>query len=148
MPHPPNWIKNHKPEPGVSTADCNICHTNRGTCQNCHHQRVQDADLVAANCVGCHPEMAQQPPTSIQNKGFAEHAVHFNVAKKKGRPYKCYQCHVDFGSTTSDQAAEQSQGHDTRLCYGCHGNLDPNGVLVAPYQGAQLCQRCHTNANF
>jgi hypothetical protein len=145
MPHPPNWIQNHKPEPGVSTADCNICHTNRQECQNCHHRAVKTADLVAGNCVKCHPQMLQQPPTSIQNKALAEHAVHFNVYKKKGRPYRCYECHTSFGGGSSDKKLELQQGHDLRLCYQCHGALNALNNQIAPYKGAELCLRCHKN---
>ena len=145
MPHPPNWIQNHKPEPGVSTKDCNICHADRTACQNCHHQRVATAELVASSCVRCHPEMSQRPPTSIQNKAFAEHAVHFNVAKKKGRPYRCFECHVTFGTSSAAKQVELQQGHDLRLCYQCHGALDPLSNQIAPYRGAQLCLRCHNN---
>ena len=145
MPHPPGWIGNHKPEPGVSSADCNICHTDRQACQNCHHQKVQNAELVASACIGCHPEMGQLPATSIPNKGFAEHAVHFSVAKKKGRPYRCFECHVSFGQSQSAQTLELQQGHDLRLCYQCHGAVDPFGAEIAPFYGAALCLRCHKN---
>ncbi len=145
MPHPAGWIQNHKPEPGVSTKDCNVCHTNRETCQNCHHLGVKNAELVAANCVKCHPQMAQRPPSSIPNKGFSEHAVHFDVAKNKGKPYKCYECHVNFGTNKSGKDAATQGSHDLRLCYGCHGQLDFNNNLIAPYPGSSLCLRCHTN---
>ena len=143
MPHPPGWIQNHRPEPGVSSADCNICHTDRTACQNCHHSKVQQAELVAANCVRCHPEMRQLPPTSIPNKGFAEHAVHFNVAKQKGRPYRCFECHVTFGTSAASATIALQQGHDLRLCYQCHGALDPFNQKIAPYSGAELCLKCH-----
>jgi len=143
MPHPTNWLQNHKPEPGVSTSDCNICHIDRTACDNCHHQKVATAELVAKNCVGCHPGMAQQPPTSIQDKGLSEHAVHFNVAKIKGRPYRCYECHVSFGQSAQAQQVELQQGHDLRLCYQCHGALDALNRQIAPWPGAQLCLRCH-----
>ena len=148
MPHPPNWLQNHKPEPGVSVNDCYICHTDQTTCQNCHHQNVKDAELIAANCIGCHPEMAQQPPTSIPDQGFAEHAVHFNVGKTKyhqGKPYHCFDCHTSFGTTAATQKIILQQGHDLRLCYQCHGSLDPFGNLIAPWPGAELCLKCHTN---
>jgi uncharacterized CHY-type Zn-finger protein len=87
--------------------------------------------------------MAQQPPTSIQNKAFAEHAVHFNVAKKKGRPYRCFECHVSFGTSAASQKIALQQGHDLRLCYQCHGALDVMNTAIAPYKGAALCLRCH-----
>jgi len=145
MPHPPNWLSHHSPEPGVSTADCNICHTDRETCQNCHHQKVATSELIAANCVKCHPEMSQLPAVSIQNKALAEHAVHFVVAKKKGRPYRCFECHVSFGTSQASQKVELQQGHDLRLCYQCHGAQNALGSLIAPYKGAELCLRCHTN---
>ena len=110
------------------------------TCQNCHHLGVKNASWSLSNCVPCHPQMAQLPPTSIQNKGFAEHAVHFNVGKKKRRPYRCYECHVSFG--TSSAAAKQielQQGHDLRLCYQCHGALDPVTTRRSPRTAARSC---------
>lgn len=148
MPHPANWIQKHTPEPGVNVADCNICHIDRQSCQNCHHKPVASAELVASSCVPCHKEMAQLPPTSIQNKGFAEHAVHFSVAKKKGRPYRCFECHVSFGPSAAVKQIELQQGHDLRLCYQCHGALDPvSNQKIAPYRGAELCLQCHKNLN-
>lgn len=143
MPHPVGWIEDHSPEKGVPASDCNVCHADRNKCQNCHHQKVKSAELVAKNCTPCHEEMKQKPATAIKNKGFSSHAVHFNVAKTKGKPYKCYECHVDFGSSSAANQLELQQGHDLRLCYGCHGYLDPMNVLIAPYPGASLCVRCH-----
>jgi hypothetical protein len=145
MPHPADWAENHVPPPGITSADCNICHTDRTECQNCHHQRVRNVDLVAKNCTPCHDQMKKVPATSIKHKGFAEHAVHFNVAKSKGKPYRCYECHVDFGGVASGKLMELEQGHDLRLCYGCHGALDPMNALIAPYPGKALCVRCHTD---
>ncbi|TLM78896.1 MAG: hypothetical protein FDZ75_08915 [Actinobacteria bacterium] len=156
MPHPTGWIENHKPEPGVTAEDCNVCHTNRNTCQKCHHQKVEKSELVAENCTPCHEEMKQKPATSIKNKGFAEHAVHFNVAKKKpdGKPYTCDDCHI--GYTTASTQAQQNgmntgglpaAGHDVRLCYGCHGAVDYQNQVIAPYPGAALCVRCHSDLN-
>lgn len=145
MPHPVDWAKDHRPPPGIPADDCNICHQDRRECQNCHHSGVRTADLVRKNCVPCHDEMKQVPATAIQNKGFAEHAVHFDVEKTKGRPYRCYECHVDFGSSKAAQSLEIQQGHDLRLCYGCHGALDPMNALIAPYPGKALCVRCHTD---
>ena len=39
----------------------------------------------------------------------------------------------------------REQGHDLRLCYQCHGQLDYNNKLIAPYTGSTLCLRCHQN---
>jgi predicted CXXCH cytochrome family protein len=89
--------------------------------------------------------MKQKPATAIKNKGFAEHAVHFNVAKKKGKPYTCDDCHVGFSTASTEQLG--AAGHDVRLCYGCHGGLDLQNRTIAPYPGAQLCLRCHTDLN-
>ena len=148
MPHPPGWATNHKPQDiGVPKTDCNICHTDTRQCQACHHDKVKNAELIAANCVGCHPEMKQKPATAIKNKGFAEHAVHFNVAKTKGKPYRCDDCHVEIGTSAAAAQLELQQGHDLRLCYGCHGGLDYQNRQIAPYPGAELCRRCHTNLN-
>ncbi len=157
MPHPVGWIENHKPAPGIPASDCNVCHTDRSRCQKCHHNTVQRAELTAANCTpkptgtGCHPEMQKKPATSIQQKSFAEHAVHFNVAKKKGKPYTCDDCHIGFGpaSTTQNMGGSDlaAAGHDVRLCYGCHGSVDYLNRQIAPWPGAQLCIRCHNNMN-
>ncbi len=151
MPHATDWLMTHATAGNVNSDDCNICHTDRTTCQECHHDTVKRAQLIEKNCTPCHEEMAGDPATGIQIKGFAEHAVHFNVEESKGEPYVCDDCHVGFGSTTA-QAAVNTQGlkqagHDVRLCYGCHGALDYRNVLVAPYPGASLCLRCHTNLN-
>ncbi|HET6351433.1 MAG TPA: cytochrome c3 family protein [Coriobacteriia bacterium] len=145
MPHPVGWIKNHHPEPGITIEDCYVCHIDRNKCQNCHHKAVRQAELIASNCTPCHAEMKQKPATGIKHKGYAEHAVHFDVAKKKGKPYRCFECHVDFGTSQAARQVELQQGHDLRLCYQCHGALDPFNKLIAPYKGAALCRRCHSD---
>ena len=145
MPHPPTWLASHAPEEGTEGGDCNVCHTDRSSCQNCHHEQVRRSELIAANCVPCHDEMKQEPATDIKNKGFAEHAVHFGVAETKGQPYKCYDCHVSFGTSEASQELERIQGHDLRLCYECHGALDIYSRQIAPFPGASLCRRCHAD---
>ncbi|MDP2401997.1 MAG: cytochrome c3 family protein, partial [Actinomycetota bacterium] len=148
MPHPSEWLADHAPDPGVDRQDCNVCHTDRNSCQVCHHESVRYAELTRENCVECHEVMKQEPATGIKHKGFAEHAVHFDVAEIKGKPYRCYDCHVSFGSNGkgSDgrlRELEKLQAHDLRLCYECHGALDFRSALIAPYKGAALCKRCH-----
>ena len=156
MPHPPEWFGQH----GVSDfskrddADCNVCHKDRDWCQECHHDTVKRADLIEENCVGCHEEMAEKPATQIKHKGFAEHAVHFYVEETVGRPYRCYECHATWGARNGDgngrgafsthSGSPGDIGHDLRLCYDCHGALDFQSVQIAPWPGAQLCVRCHT----
>ncbi|MDA3935316.1 MAG: hypothetical protein PF636_00425 [Actinomycetota bacterium] len=149
MPHPADWLSDHTPDPGIGREDCNVCHTNRDRCQQCHHDQVKRAELVRENCVPCHDIMAQEPATEIGHKGFAEHAVHFDVAEKtsNGRPYRCDDCHVSFGSSSVADKAEAQQGHDLRLCYTCHGALDVENRLIAPYRGADLCRQCHKDIN-
>ena len=147
MPHPPDWLANHEPANDTDREDCNVCHTDRDSCQNCHHDQVKRAELIEPNCTPCHDEMSHKPATEIQHKGFSEHAVHFDVAEVKGQPYKCYDCHVTFGSSASAQALAAQQGHDMRLCYECHGSLDVFSTIIAPYPGASLCRRCHTDIN-
>ena len=151
MPHPTEWLSNHgkatKPV-DEKIRDCNVCHTDRERCQACHHDRVKRAELVASNCTPCHSTMKQKPGTSIKQKAFAEHAVHFNVAKTKGKPYTCDDCHVGFGTGTASHTANLKQAaHDLRLCYSCHGHLDYTNTLIAPYAGAELCVRCHQQMN-
>ncbi len=145
MPHPTSWLQNHADEAAQDSEDCRVCHTDRNSCQNCHHDKVKRSELVAENCVPCHDQMKQEPATDIKHKGYAEHAVHFNVRETKGKPYKCYDCHVTFGSSTAAQEVSKLQGHDLRLCYDCHGALDVYDKLIAPYNGAALCRRCHQN---
>lgn len=147
MPHPADWLQDHTPEPGIGREDCNVCHTNRNSCQNCHHDAVKRSELTEANCVPCHEIMKQKPATKIQNKAFAEHAVHFDVVELKGKPYRCYECHVNFGNDTSHDTNLKQAAHDLRLCYECHGRLDHQSVLIAPYRGGELCVRCHTDLN-
>jgi hypothetical protein len=145
MPHPPDWLEDHAPAGDADRDDCGVCHTDRDSCQNCHHGEVKRAELLEENCVPCHDEMSPKPATDIQNKGYAEHAVHFNVHESKGKPYKCYDCHVSFGSSEAAQEIAKLQGHDLRLCYDCHGAADVFDVEIAPYPGKELCIRCHTD---
>lgn len=142
MPHPADWLENHSA--GEEPRDCNVCHVNRDRCQGCHHDQVKRAELVREACTPCHDEMNHIPPTEIRHKGYAEHAVHFDVVKKgKERPYRCEDCHVSFGTSAGARAAEVATAHDLRLCYECHGGLDYQNVQIAPWKGRDLCARCH-----
>ncbi|MBE0476347.1 MAG: hypothetical protein IBX62_04520 [Coriobacteriia bacterium] len=151
MPHPADWVRGHAENKDELEGDCNVCHTDREKCQSCHHDTVKRAELIEKNCVPCHEEMKKRPATSIKHKGFAEHAVHFKVEEVKGKPYKCYECHVGFGTNGNGNgvhsASLRDAAHDLRLCYDCHGTLDYKNVLIAPYRGAELCRRCHTDLN-
>ncbi len=155
MPHPVGWLSEHKPAPGVTNEDCNVCHTDRSTCQSCHHETVSQGLLIEANCTPCHPEMKKKPATSIKIQGYAEHAVHFGVAEQTGEPYTCEECHVGFSTSPSSQEHQGTggpnslaqAGHDVRLCYGCHGALDLQNRQIAPWPGVELCIRCHTDIN-
>lgn len=151
MPHPVGWMQDHAPEPGVDADDCDVCHSkDRNTCQSCHHDSVRRTDLVKGACVPCHDEMRQEPATGIKHKMYAEHAVHFNVAESKGRPYRCDDCHLGFGRSQVSMpgaAGLPEASHELRLCYGCHGALDFQNRQIAPYRGRELCIRCHTDLN-
>ncbi len=148
MPHPANWLAAHGKMNGSLPKDCKVCHQDRESCQECHHKGVRSTELIARNCVGCHPEMRTVPPTRIKNAGLAEHAVHFDVAKKKGKPYVCDDCHIGFGKAMRVQVTSPLSGpHDLRACYDCHGALDINNIIIAPYRGSELCRRCHTDLN-
>jgi hypothetical protein len=151
VPHPPDWTASHALAIGLDAADCNVCHSDRSKCQGCHHQTLRGTELLLENCVRCHPVMRTKPATAIQSKGLAEHAVHFDVSKKKGsrfgKPYRCEDCHVGFGTTSIEHGSALTGGHDLRLCYDCHGALDYRNVIIAPYPGNELCYRCHTNLN-
>jgi len=149
MPHPEDWLTNHTPPPGVPREDCGVCHADdERTCQDCHHAGVRRAQLTRENCVDCHPGMAHQPATEIRQKGYAEHAVHFDVAKTRGEPYRCSDCHITFGRAQGVAVDFGDAAHDLRMCYDCHGALDVFGTLIAPYRGADLCRRCHADMGF
>jgi hypothetical protein len=149
MPHPATWLADHTKAKGELASDCNVCHKDREYCQDCHHNSVRSAQLVKENCVGCHEEMATEPARDIKVPGLAEHAVHFQVAlpEKKGKPYTCDECHIGFGNTGVQVLSPATGPHDMRVCYECHGSLDYQNVLIAPYAGAELCLRCHADLN-
>ena len=150
MPHPATWLSDHANMNGSLADDCRVCHTDREFCQECHHDSVRSVALVAENCVECHEEMNTEPPTAIKVAGLAEHAVHFAVAEpdKLGEPYYCDECHIGFGSGGVHVVNPATGPHDMRICYECHGALDYMNVQIAPYGGAELCLRCHTDLNF
>ena len=149
MPHPGTWLADHARGNGNLADDCNVCHRERGFCQDCHHDAVRSVDLVPENCVECHEEMKTEPPTDIKIAGLAEHAVHFSVADadKRGEPYQCDDCHVGFGSTGVHVTNPATGPHDMRICYECHGALDIYNVRIAPWPGSELCRRCHADLN-
>lgn len=143
VPHPPDWTASHALARNLDARDCNVCHVDRNRCQQCHHQDLRGAELIEENCVRCHPQMKQKPATDIKIKGFAEHAVHFEVAKKKGTPYRCQRCHIGFTVSEESRRISLQRGHDLRLCFECHGALDYQNRLIAAYPGNTLCYRCH-----
>ncbi|MEN6430209.1 MAG: hypothetical protein ABFC80_05090, partial [Coriobacteriales bacterium] len=69
MPHPTDWLARHTKMNGTLPDDCNVCHKDRETCQECHHQSVRSTQLVLKNCVQCHDEMRTRPATKIKNSG-------------------------------------------------------------------------------
>jgi len=149
MPHPTAWLASHAAN-GYSRDDCGVCHTDRATCQECHHVSVRDAELRAENCVECHPEATTEPPTAIRRMGFVSHAVHFDVAERVGRSYVCDDCHIGLTVARVRGAGRQAYdtgAHDLRVCYDCHGALDFRNVEIAPWPGSQLCRRCHADLN-
>lgn len=145
MPHPIQWLSRHAAGNGYPKDDCNVCHTDRAECQECHHSHVADAELLAENCVDCHEEMKTEPPTDIKNIPMAEHAVHFNVQERVGRPYVCNDCHINFTVMSISQLPAETGAHDLRLCYDCHGMVGIDRLQIAPYPGSQLCRRCHSD---
>ena len=147
MPHPPTWMADHAKLNGTMPKDCTVCHSDREFCQDCHHDSVRSVALVRENCVECHEEMKILPPTDVPVAGLAEHAVHFDVAETRGEPYYCDDCHIGFGSAGIHVVNPATGPHDMRICYECHGALDYENVLIAPYRGAELCLRCHSDLN-
>jgi len=149
MPHPATWMGDHAKQNGSLADDCVVCHQDRESCQECHHDSVRSAALVQENCVGCHEEMATEPETAIKVAGLAEHAVHFDVADpdKNGKPYYCEDCHIGFGAVSVGVMGPTTGPHDMRICYECHGALDLQNIKIAPWPGSELCLRCHTDLN-
>lgn len=145
MPHPADWLTGHGEKDPNKVQDCNVCHADRSTCQDCHHKGLDKQQLIAKNCVGCHEEMKNPKPTTIKNIGLAEHAVHFKVGEDKGQPYVCEDCHIGFSQMKVRRPASTTQAHDLRLCYDCHGSLDIDQTLIAPWPGSELCRRCHSD---
>ena len=143
MPHPPDWLENHAPADDVAREDCNVCHTDRSSCQNCHHdaRQARGADRGELRPVPRRDERRSRRRRS-RHKGFAEHAVHFNVAESEGRsPTSATTATSSFGTSTQAQEIAKLQGHDLRLCYDCHGALDVFDTKIAPYPGASLCRQ-------
>jgi hypothetical protein len=149
MPHPATWLTDHTKGNGSLAEDCVVCHTDNESCQECHHESVASLALLPENCVKCHEEMDTDKPTEIEVAGLAEHAVHFQVAEpdKQGEPYYCDECHLGFGSSGVHVVNPATGPHDMRICYECHGALDYENTLIAPYAGAELCLRCHQDLN-
>lgn len=144
MPHPAEWLASHTGN-GFTDRDCDVCHVDRTDCQECHHRSLGSQELVRANCIECHEEMDTDTPTEIKNIGLAEHAVHFDVVERVGRVYVCDDCHIGFTRMRLMQQPSQTQAHDLRACYDCHGALDFRKVLIAPWPGSELCRRCHSD---
>ncbi len=143
LPHPADWLSSHPLSPALEAPDCNVCHLDKSTCQQCHHSSLKRAELLVANCVKCHPTIRNKSVAAIKNRGLAEHAAHFPGPKTKGLPLRCAACHVGFAMSVDALLITETKGHDTRLCYSCHGAKNDRGVLIAPYPGNTLCLRCH-----
>lgn len=137
MPHPPNWLQKHSAK-GVGREDCNVCHQDRSTCQQCHHGGIVGGRLVPESCVKCHPEAAVTPYTAIRSKGMIVHAAHW---RKK---YRCLQCHIGFEPEL--RPVDRAHSYSFDLCRECHGALDRNRQVIAePRVGVELCRKCHPN---
>jgi len=135
MPHPPGFLTAHRKlgkEP--QKYNCYGCHATQ-FCGKCHHAGISNALLVAKTCNRCHPnaDMAWRDLMPIGDKGMVVHSVHF---KKK---FRCEECHPTV-------EAKRDAAHNFELCYECHGALDINKTLIAPYPGQELCLRCHNKA--
>ncbi|HSL94816.1 MAG TPA: cytochrome c3 family protein [Thermoleophilia bacterium] len=146
MPHPTTWLSTHTSS-GLIPDDCDVCHSDRNWCQECHHDPDRSQELLAENCDNCHPEMSDTPFAEIEVAKIAEHAAHFEVEDHVGRPHRCEDCHVKLTAARVQHSSGHSTeigGHDIRVCYGCHGVRDADGGLIAPWPGSELCKRCHT----
>ncbi|RJQ53875.1 MAG: hypothetical protein C4521_06565 [Actinobacteria bacterium] len=135
MPHPIDFIKTHRELGRNARANnCMMCHSSQ-FCGKCHHSGIANALLVEKTCIGCHPNagLPWQDLMPLGDKGMVVHSVHF---KKR---FRCEECHPTVET-------KRNQAHNFELCYECHGALDINKTLIAPYPGQDLCLRCHNKA--
>lgn len=135
MPHPSQYLADHGQAKIVNSKTCNLCHTDRTFCENCHHYQVANALLKRENCIKCHPEYKKTRFIEIQNRGHMVHAAHFEMTNTP--PFTCDKCH----------ALGYTLGHDYatfQLCKECHGAYRL-GKLIAKWNvdNGELCARCH-----
>ncbi len=135
IPHPSQFLADHGKQKYVDKRVCNICHTDRTYCENCHHYQVAKALLIRDNCVKCHPEYKEKKFLNIKNRGHQIHAAHFEMTNTP--PFECEKCH----------ALGYVLGHDYatfQLCKECHGKI-LLGKLIAKWNvdNGELCRRCH-----
>lgn len=135
IPHPAQYLADHGKSEITDSKACNLCHTDRTFCENCHHYQVANALLKRENCIKCHQEYQKKNFLDIKNRGHMVHAAHFEMTNTP--PFACDKCH----------ALGYTLGHDYatfQLCKECHGAVRL-GKLIAKWNvdNGELCYRCH-----
>jgi hypothetical protein len=135
IPHPSQYLADHGKSKIQNSKVCNMCHTDRTFCENCHHYQVANALLKRENCIKCHPDYKHTRFLDIKNRGHMVHAAHFEMTNTP--PFTCDKCH----------ALGYTLGHDYatfQLCKECHGAYRL-GKLIAKWNvdNGELCVRCH-----
>lgn len=142
MPHPAQWLGDHK---GISKTiparvDCKVCHQGKTECSSCHHRFEETTLLTQPACTSCHPEYTKPLseltwgiPIGLRSKGIVIHKAHFEMTRTD--PFECNECHGRDYVTAKDCFSFE-------LCYECHGRVR-GGSLIAKWGGQELCYRCH-----
>jgi hypothetical protein len=135
IPHSPQYLADHGQSRITNSKACNLCHTDRTFCENCHHYQVASALLKRENCLKCHSDYKKKNFIEIKNRGHMVHAAHFEMTNTP--PFTCDKCH----------ALGYTLGHDYatfQLCKECHGAIRL-GKLIAKWNvdNGELCYRCH-----
>ncbi len=154
IPHSVTWLGVHGKLAKGQERQCNKCHQDKTTCQECHHGNVKASKLTKQNCIRCHElyrydfktiyAMAQKqkaaqggvlsPEDSRYYRGYSVHSAHFEMTNTP--PFVCERCHGD----TIKQGAQYYPFNT--LCARCHGAYQ-NGKLIAKFDIPELCFRCH-----
>jgi hypothetical protein len=154
IPHEVTWLAKHfkvaRTSP-VARAQCNMCHSQKRSCQDCHHGYPTRQKLTRENCVRCHAILRKNfreiyqigrllpkgSPGRRTYRSFSVHQAHFEMTNTP--PFTCDKCH----DKVIKHGAENYPFKP--LCGRCHGAYK-RGKLIAKFRAdGELCLRCHTN---
>ncbi len=149
---------------GVSTPDCNICHTNDGftpsTFTIAKHNKTKfklEGAHMATNCTACHKK--DNKVWSFKNMGSKCVDCHKNEHKgfmdDKFMPNEdCTICHTvkswKVEKFDHDKTGFKLEGaHTKNSCGECHYKKNIAGVRIQKFESlTQECSQCHTDKHF